>query len=245
VDGAAGGLLAALLVAGLASGIHCAGMCGGIVTAFASARVIPIAAAGAAPRGAVLLRQLVFNGGRISSYAGAGAAAGLAGGWAGVAGAALPVQTLLYVVANAMLVLAGLYLMGAGRLLQRLEALGAPLWRRLQPLAARGLAARTLSQAYLGGLVWGWLPCGLVYGALAAAAFAGSPAGGALAMLVFGLGTLPTLVAMGVAAARLRAWFALRALRLAAGTLVLSFGALGLARAGGVAEKIGSGLCGL
>jgi sulfite exporter TauE/SafE len=80
----------------------------------------------------------------------------------------------------------------------------------------------------------GWLPCGLVYGALTAAAFAGSPAGGAAAMLAFGLGTLPWLLAVGVGAARLRAWMGRRAVRLAAGGTVLGFGAFGLARAGTV-----------
>jgi sulfite exporter TauE/SafE len=237
MDGAGGGLLVAMLVAGLASGVHCIGMCGGIVTAFAAQRVIPIAEV-PARRGADLARQLAFNGGRLSSYALGGAAAGLAGGAAAYLAGVLPVQAVLYVLANLMLVLVGLYLMGSGRWLARLEALGGPLWRRLQPVAARGLSARTVPQAYVAGLAWGWLPCGLVYGALAAAAFAGSPVGGALAMLAFGLGTLPTLLVAGLAATRLRAWFARREVRLGVGLVVLGFGMFGLARASGVAETV-------
>ncbi len=241
MEAAGGSLLAALFVAGLASGVHCVGMCGGIVAAFGTQRVIPVVPAHA-PRGADFARQLAFNGGRISSYALGGALAGLAGGAAALLADAVPVQALLYVVANVMLVLVGLYLMGAARLLTGLEALGGPLWRRLQPYAARGLGARTLPHAYAAGLAWGWLPCGLVYGALAAAAFAGSPAGGALAMLAFGLGTLPNLLAAGFAAVQLRRWFARRAVRVAAGAVVLGFGTFGLTHAAGLSESVRRGL---
>jgi uncharacterized protein len=89
-----------------------------------------------------------------------------------------------------------------------------------------------LAASYGTGLLWGALPCGLVYGALTAAAFAGSPAAGAAAMLAFGIGTLPWLLAAGVAAARLRALLSLRWVRLCSGGAVLAFGAFGLAHAG-------------
>ena len=169
-------------------------------------------------------RRVAFNLGRISTYAAAGAVAGSLGAAAYAAGA-LPAQETLHVAANVMLVLVGLYLAGADRLLAPLEALGMPLWRRLQPLAARLLPARTLPQRYAAGLVWGWLPCAMVYAALAAAAFSGGAARGALGMAAFGLGTLPFLLAAGWLAARLRAW------RRAAGAAVLGFGVYGLALA--------------
>ena len=219
----------AMLVTGFLSGVHCVGMCGGIVCAFSA-------------NGGGLRRQLAFNFGRISSYAAAGAAAGLLGSAGAYAAGAAPAQTALYVLANVMLLLVGLHLAGAGRLLRGVEALGAPLWRRLQPLAARLLPAKSPGQAYAAGLVWGWLPCGLVYGALAAAAFAGGPSSGALAMLAFGLGTLPNLLAAGLAAARLRAFTARRAVRLAAGTVVFGFGAVGLAHAAGLTGGLNHGL---
>lgn len=199
---------------GLASGVHCAGMCGGIVTAF-SIR-------GQSPNS---LRLLLFNAGRVSTYAFAGALAGSLG-WYASAG-----QTALFVLANVVLVFVGLHLAGARSPMRLLENMGAPLWRRIQPHAAR--FARS-GNAYAAGLLWGWLPCGLVYGALTAAAFAGSPAGGATAMLAFGIGTLPWLLAAGVAAARLRAWMGKKAVRLAVGGTVLGFGAWGLAHAGTV-----------
>jgi hypothetical protein len=222
-------LPAAMFAAGLASGLHCVGMCGGIVTAFDCGRVIPIHTK------TDWGRRIAFNLGRISTYAAAGAVAGTLSA-AAYASGVLPAQETLQVAANGMLVLVGLYLAGAGRLLSRLEALGMPLWRLLQPLAARLLPARTLPQAYAAGLAWGALPCAMVYAALAGAMLAGSAARGALAMTAFGLGTLPFLLAAGWLAARLRAW------RIAAGAVVLGFGTYGLAHAGGLGEAIGRGL---
>lgn len=212
-------LAPALFLVGLASGAHCVGMCGGIVTAFSAPQPLLSAAA-------LLRRQLAFNAGRISSYAAAGALAGLAGAGAYALGAGAG-QQVLQVVASLMLIVVGLSLAGAARAAGWLERLGAPLWRRLQPLAVRLRA-----HSFAAGLVWGWLPCGLVYGALATAAAAGSPARGALAMAAFGLGTLPWLLGAGALALRLRAF------RAAAGGLVLAFGVWGLARADGLQETL-------
>ncbi|HWD22590.1 MAG TPA: sulfite exporter TauE/SafE family protein [Burkholderiales bacterium] len=211
-----GAFLAAMAALGLASGLHCVGMCGGIVTAFG------------AQRGQRWLHTVVFNAGRVSTYAFAGAAAGLVGGlgWYATGG-----QSALYVLANVVLIFAGLHLAGLKGPMRWMESLGTPLWRRVQPLAARLVQLRTLGGAYRAGLAWGWLPCGLVYGALTASAFAGSPAGGAAGMAAFGLGTVPWLLAAGVAAARSRSWMSRRAVRLGVGGTVLGFGAWGLAHA--------------
>lgn len=213
------GLAPALFLVGLASGAHCVGMCGGIVAAFSAPQPL-------VPAASLWRRQLAFNAGRVSSYAAAGALAGLLGAGAYALGAA-PAQQLLQGAASLMLILIGLYLAGATGAAAWLERLGAPLWRRLQPLAVRLRA-----HSFAAGLVWGWLPCGLVYGALATAAAAGSAAGGALAMASFGLGTLPWLLGAGALALRLRAW------RVVAGGLVLAFGVWGLARAGGLQETL-------
>ena len=186
-------------------------MCGGFVAAFQG---IPIRKAGA-PR---WRRLLGYNAGRITSYALAGAVAGVLGGQ--IAGL-LEAQSALYVVANVMLIAIGLHLAGVTSL-SPLERLGTPLWRRLQPFAATAMAGRS---AYAAGLLWGWIPCGLVYGALAAAAFAGSAPGGAFAMAAYGLGTLPWLMAGGVAFN----WLQKRATRAVAGATVLAFGVYGLA----------------
>ena len=207
----------ALLVAGLASGLHCAGMCGGISAGFSLLQ-----------KEQLWRRQLAFNFGRIASYAAAGAAAGALGSAGAYAAAVLPAQTVLYLMSSAFVALAGVHLVGALPL-SRLERFGLPVWRRVQPLAARLLPARTLPQAFAAGMAWGWLPCGLVYGALLAAAFAGGAAQGAIAMAAFGAGTLPWLLAAGAAAARLRQWSGLQRLRRAGGMLLVGLGAWGLA----------------
>ena len=85
-----------------------------------------------------------------------------------------------------------------------------------------------MAQAFPLGLLWGWLPCGLVYSALVTALASGSAASGALMMLAFGLGTLPNLLLAGLLAARLKAYAAKPAVRLIAGLVVLGFGLRGL-----------------
>ena len=207
----------ALLFGGLATGLHCAGMCGGISAGFSLLQ-----------KQDLWRRQLAFNAGRIASYAAAGAAAGALGSAGAYAAAVLPAQTLLYLQTSNFDALAGVHLAFALPL-AKLERIGLPLWRRVQPLAIRLLPARTLPQAFAAGLAWGWLPCGLVYGALLAAAFAGDAAQGALAMAAFGAGTLPWLLAAGVAAARLRQWRGLHSLRRASGIALVALGAWGLA----------------
>lgn len=219
-----GGFLLAMLLLGLASGVHCVAMCGGFVAAFATSRVIPIHAA--KPR---LAGILAFNAGRITTYAALGAASGFLGGELAFA---LGAQTAMYLFANAMLIAVGLHLAGATRLLGAFEKLSIPLWRAVQPLLKGG-------NAYVPGLAWGFIPCGLVYGALAAAAFAGSAAGGAAAMLAYGLGTLPWLMATGFALQ----WIRKPLTRAIAGAGVLAFGVYGLAHAGGVAGGIRGLIC--
>jgi sulfite exporter TauE/SafE len=223
-------LLAAMLAAGLASGVHCVGMCGGIVAAFDSARVIPVR-----PAGPGWARRLAFNAGRITTYAAAGAAAGTIGA-AAIAAAALPLQSALQVAASLVLVAVGLHLAGATAVLAPLERAGGALWRLLRPAAAQLMRAHALPRAYAAGLVWGGVPCAMVYGALTAAAFSGGAAQGTLAMAAFGAGTLPFLLAAGWLAAWLRRW------RAAIGAAVLASGVWGLAHAGALGETVRRGL---
>lgn len=233
-------LAVALFAVGLATSPHCVGMCGGIVTAFASR--------GAAPplremrdmrqRASEWPRQLAFSGGRIASYALAGAAAGLlgsAGAWSVTARAP---QTLLATLANLVLILVGLNLASGGRVFAFFEPLGARVWRLISPHAARLGAAESLPGAVAAGMLWGWLPCGFVYAALSTAVFAGGPLEGAVAMTAFGLGTLPGLLAAGLAALQLRRFFDRPMARAIGGTLILGFGIAGLARAGGIAQSV-------
>jgi hypothetical protein len=216
-----------LFAAGLASGLHCAGMCGGISASFSLLQ-----------KEKIWKRQFAFNAGRITTYAATGAAAGALGSAAAYAAAVLPAQTFFYFFSSAFILLAGMHFWGMPLPISTLERIGVPVWRRVQPLAARLLPARTLPQAYAAGLAWGWLPCGLVYGALAAAVFSGGAAQGAAAMAAFGTGTLPWLFIAGVAAAKLRGWAGLPTLRRLTGALLIGLGGFGVAHASGLGETL-------
>ncbi|MCE3604151.1 sulfite exporter TauE/SafE family protein [Massilia sp. P8910] len=234
--------LVPVFTVGLLGSVHCVGMCGGIVSAFSSvpaasgaARPFPVAVMTVRAPAEGALRVLAYNTGRIGSYMLAGALAGavadgLAGGARTLAGLSA-VQAGGYWLANLMLVILGLYLMDAWRGLAKLETLGQGLWQRARPLMRYIMPLDHPLKMLALGALWGWLPCGMVYSMLMTAMFTGSGADGAIVMLAFGLGTLPMLLAMGMAGERLRAALQRRAVRVGAGTLVLAFGLLGLARA--------------
>lgn len=191
-------------------------MCGGIVGALT---------VGGATRWSM---HLAYNLGRMTSYVLAGALVGALGAASlGLAGQA-PARLFLYVLANLMLVALGLYLIGITQALAFTERAGQAIWRRVQPLTRRFLPATRVSQAFPLGLLWGWLPCGLVYSALASALSSGSASRGALVMLAFGLGTLPNLLLAGMLLARLNQFVRQRIVRLISGLLVLGFGLYGL-----------------
>jgi len=216
---------------GLLGGVHCAAMCGGIV-------------------GAVSLRgrhpgvglQLSYNGGRILSYVAAGTLAGGFSSIGALAAGVLPAQMALFVVANAIVVLLGLHIAGWGRLILQLESAGASLWRTIEPFGSRFLPADTPGKAVRLGVVWGWIPCGLVYSALTLALVSGAPWRGAAVMLGFGIGTLPNLLAAGMAAQRIRPALRLRWVRSAAGVFIILLGIVGFARIPGLPEAIRSGI---
>lgn len=213
--------LTAAFMVGLLGGGHCAGMCGGIVGA------VSMSLPGHKPRIGYLL---AYNAGRIASYSAAGLVAGAVGASSIFLDHILPVEKLLYGLASVMLVLLGLYLAGIWRGVTVLEVAGAKLWRHIQPLSKRWLPVRSLPQAFVLGTIWGWLPCGLVYSVVVAALATGSPGRGGLLMLAFGLGTLPALLTMGMAAVRLKSWLQHVWIRRLSGLIVIGFGVLGLSR---------------
>lgn len=218
------GYLAVFLI-GLLGGVHCVGMCGGIVSALTVQVRLP-GQPGPARREWPL--HLAYNLGRITSYTAAGAAMGAIGTVGMLFNDILPVQLALYVAANLMLVALGLYLTGFTRALSGVERLGQRLWARIQPLTRRFLPARSVAQAFPLGLLWGFLPCGLVYSVLATALVTGSAERGAALMLAFGLGTLPNLLLAGMLLTRLRDVVRNQAVRTGAGLVVLAFGVFGL-----------------
>ena len=231
------GAYLAVFMLGLLGGVHCASMCGGIVSALSLQPNLP-----SQRKKSSWGFQLVYNAGRILSYTAAGALVGLVGSFGLLMEGLLPIQLLLYVAANLMLVALGLYLTGMTRSLAWMERIGQRLWRHVQPLAQRFMPARTLKQGFALGLLWGWLPCGMVYSVLATALLSGSAARGAGLLLAFGLGTLPNLLFAGVMLKQLRHLTRAAWLRLGSGLMVLGFGAWGLAHAGELGGHLWSGI---
>lgn len=183
---------------GLLSALHCIGMCGGIMGALSVA--LPESTRAQPAR--LIGFLAAYNLGRVLSYGVAGALAGglgltvVSGTGSGEVGRALRLAAAL------LMILAGLNLAGWLPAVGRLERLGTPLWRRLEPLAHRLVPVRTPGRAALYGAVWGWLPCGLVYAMLGVAAGQATVAGGAGVMAAFGAGTLPTVLLAGLFAGR-------------------------------------------
>ena len=203
-------------VIGLLGAGHCFAMCGGIGAALSFA----IDQHGARPARKWYL-LLGYHVGRISSYS-------LMGALFAFSLAQLPSlfgMSWLRLLAGSMLILMGLYLAGVYMGLRVLERAGQYFWRVIQPLGRRLMPVKNPRQALLLGTVWGWLPCGLVYSALVFASAQGDPGRGALAMMAFGLGTMPATLVTGIAAERLSALLRQSWLRMLTGSVLILFGA--------------------
>lgn len=205
---------AAAITLGLLGSPHCVGMCGGIAGA--------LGRPGAGGPGPVTT-QLLLGLGRIAGYALLGALAGALGLALGdvLGGAA---GRLLRVGFGVLIALAGLSVAGLFAGLGWLEALGARVWQRLSPLLGHLLPLDRPWKAVAAGALWGWLPCGLVYAALAGAIASAAAGRGALLMACFGLGTLPAVAATGALAGGLAERLRRRGARRLAGAMLLGFG---------------------
>lgn len=210
-----------LFLLGFFSGTHCIGMCGGLSTAFALQ--LP-------PHIRRVWLIILMNLGRLASYTLIGALMGALSQMGSFLGHTHTLQLALFVFANLLLLFTGLYLAGVLALAAKIEGIGRPLWRRLQPLLNRLLPIRSVPACFGVGMLWGWLPCGLVYNASLYALASGSAAKGALYLLAFGLGTLPNLLAAGLFATQLRRFLQQRGVRLAAGLTVSAWAAYQIVR---------------
>ncbi len=213
------GLVAASLV-GLLGSTHCIGMCGGIVGACVLS--LPQQVRRSAPHLVAYLGA--YNAGRLSSYTLAGGAIGFLGGQVTGLVAVETARQVGLTISAVFLILLGLYLANWWRALGALERLGARLWRYIEPAGRGLLPVRSIPRAFGVGMVWGWLPCGLVYTALVLALTSGSATSGALIMIAFGIGTLPMLLALGAAGRYLLDLSKRQPVRQLAGTLIIGFG---------------------
>lgn len=180
-------LIIAALVAGFAGSAHCAGMCGPIVSVFETT---------GHGNGLDWPRRASYQIGRLLTYLAIGALVGVIGVAAVRAGAPTQTALVLRTIAALALLLIGLRLLGALNS-NVLDRAGQMLWRSVAPLAGHVLPLSTPPRALAAGMIWGTLPCGLVYAAAALAIGSGGALQGAVVMAAFWLGTLPALLAIG------------------------------------------------
>ncbi len=216
---------AAFLI-GLLGSTHCIGMCGGIVGALTMG--LPQSTRQSSLK--LLPYLLVYNGGRLFSYTMAGLIVGLLSATAG-SFFQLGKFPLGGIVGGLFMVALGIYIAGWWQTMAPLERLGSHFWRLIEPFGRRFMPVKSLPQAMGLGLLWGWLPCGLVYSTLAWAATSGDVTKTTLLMLSFGVGTLPMLLVMGGLAEKLQRFTRHKWTRYIAGILLIAFGAMILTKA--------------
>lgn len=209
------------ILAGLAASLHCVGMCGPI----ASGLVIALAPNASAQ--AALPTLLVAQAGRVTAYVIAGALVGLFG-------------TTLYagldreIAHNVLRWAGGATLMWIGLSVAGLAPAPTALDKVTRSVTERLVRIRLSPQpsywlwVYSTGLLWGLLPCGMVFAALFFAMMSGTAQQGAVIMLGFGLGTLPSVTAAALGVASLKGWADRRGPRTAIGLALVSIAAISL-----------------
>ena len=210
--------LAAAFILGLFSTVHCIGMCGGIIGALSLS--LPEDIRQRRQRHVFFIS--LYNLGRILSYSFAGLVVGYIGAEAAAYTDMSGGPSILRHTGVVLMIAIGLYLAGWLPQLSKVERIGVPLWKVLEPIGRKLVPVTTMPRALLYGLVWGWLPCGMVYFVLVWALTSGSAAQGALTMAAFGLGTLPSLLAAGLAVSSLKRFTRLKTVRQVVGVLVIA-----------------------
>jgi len=180
-------------IIGLAGSLHCIGMCGPIAVA------LPI---GDVSRTRHIVGRITYNTGRILTYALLGLGAGLVGQTIKVSG----YQQVLSIVLGVLILLA-VFLPGRFGAVLIGSRLHARLFEPMRQLWGQLFGQNSVQSMFIVGLLNGFLPCGLVYVALAGAAITGTPLKGALYMAVFGSGTFPVMLAMSLIGRLLGAGF--------------------------------------
>jgi sulfite exporter TauE/SafE len=207
-------LLSALLM-GLIGSTHCVGMCGGIISTLSTNF------SGKNQQQSFAI-QLFYNIGRITTYSLFGL---LIGFFSSRLMEMLPdPHAFSMKIAGIFFIMLGLYISQLLNSFKYFEAVGQKLWIRIEPFGRKYLPAQNGWNAFKLGLVWGWLPCGLVYSALALSMTQLNPIHSALTMMVFGLGTLPTLLLIGHFAQNVRLILQNKKIRIGLGLILIIYG---------------------
>jgi len=229
-------LFLTIFIGALVSGWHCALMCGGIAAGLERSKQSPSTDGNAVAlrfisRKEMIFQQLLTHFGRISSYVLLGVLAGTLGfplwqqGW-------LPVQRTLFALAALIFLFQGYLVLTKNKTkTSRWE-----VWFNTKTAALWSKLSRSLHQPdrqphFFVGLLWGLVPCGLIYSVLPLAFLSGDGMSGGLLMLAFGLGTLPNLMLISGFSARLAAWGHQAWARYVAAGLMIFTGLFGLYRA--------------
>ena len=217
---------------GLFGSVHCAAMCGGIVSGLSlSVRSVTHQSGLLAGKTKeetftthhVVTTALLYHGGRLISYM----LAGFIASGIGILGyQQLPPSSSILtgqLVAAAFMLALGLYVSGIWQGLVYIEKLGAGLWKRVSPIAQKLVPIDRPGKAFFAGFLWGWLPCGMVYSVLVWSFSSGSLLTGTSMMLAFGLGTLPMLLGISLFSTGLNKILQSQLLRWISGSVLISF----------------------
>jgi len=181
-------------VIGLFSSLHCVSMCGSIIGTL-SFSLKPEIRSNKAKMATFIFS---YNLGRIFSYMLAGLIIGLIESIVTMPLGEEHGHQILKIISALIISGAGFYIAGWFPAFAYIEKTGSRFWKTIEPYGRKLIPVATLNQAFLFGMVWGWIPCGLVYTALALAATSGDIVISALSMLAFGLGTLPAVMGTGL-----------------------------------------------
>ncbi len=234
-----GFLLSSAFMLGLLGSTHCVGMCGGIVSVLGCGQTGDAGKKSDETFWNFLAYHGAYNIGRILTYALIGSAVA----YVSMKSAAIaPVISFPVglVISGLFMVLLGLYITGWWRILGQLERGGAVIWSYIKPLGQYILPVKSAVHAFALGMLWGWLPCGLVYSALGLAAVSLNPVLGGLVMLSFGLGTLPMLLLVGSSAGKFNSWVQNISIRRLAGLSLIMMGLASLFSAFQMSKQDGS-----
>ncbi|WP_111979666.1 sulfite exporter TauE/SafE family protein [Algibacillus agarilyticus] len=193
---------------GFLASTHCIAMCGGIAASLGQSTT--------------LSKIITYQLGRICTYSLLGLIVGLLGEF--TLSAYSEALLLLKLLAGFLVILMGLYIARWSFLLTKFEALFVPIWRVIQPQAARSLSLNSYYHRFIAGCLWGWLPCGLVYSTLAWSATFTDSQLSPLLMLFFGLGTLPSMLLTSIFSQQILGYLKNNNVKRVSGSLLIMYG---------------------
>ncbi len=196
---------------------HCIGMCGGFIMAY----TVTINRQKNS-QNIIILPHFLYHGGRVITYVALGAVFGLVGSTTRLALGILNLQNLLFVLAGLVMIIVGFELLG---IFPSGSYPKMPFLNRYQAFIRKSIQKVNTHNVFLLGLMLGFIPCGPVYVAGAAAVASGTVFTGMLTMASFGLGTFPILLLFGFSTNFLTVKFRNTLLKVTA-ILVIIFGCL-------------------